>query len=203
MTSIYEKAMGKSFYNLHPKLQKRYTIVQGGSFQASGIMKNIQRGPNWLYPLFLLGLKRKLLFPDQGKNIPFTMVNEVQNDKQDKQEIVRWERVFHFKKKQRIFTTITRYDDERNIIIDYLGEPSLFSSDLDYSSTDQGDLKIKTINQRILLGRFEIPLPKILQGSGTVIEKYLDDKDVYYVQVEIRNPMVGILFKYEGEFTQI
>ncbi len=57
--SIYKIVLGDQFFLLHPNLQKRYEFP----FKASGVMKTIKGGPKWLYPLFLTGVRFKLLFP--------------------------------------------------------------------------------------------------------------------------------------------
>ena len=73
--SIYRKVMGSDFNRLHPMLQKRYDFPEGTVFKASGTMNEIKGGPKWLYPIFRAGVKWKLLFPEHGKDIPFTIKN--------------------------------------------------------------------------------------------------------------------------------
>jgi hypothetical protein len=91
-------------------------------------------------------------------------------------------------------------DKKRNIIEDYLGEPPLMYSDLKLSCIDRG-LRIESYKQRLVLGKLEIPLPKIFQGLATVSEHYNDEKDVYEIRVVVKNPIIGQVFAYEGEFT--
>ncbi len=196
---IYKQLMGEQFEQLHEKLQKRYAFKEGRPFIASGTMKYITGGPKWLYPLFKLAVRWKFLFPEHGKDIPFKIVNTPQIGENGEKQI-HWERIFYFGKKKRCFNALMSLDEERQIIKDYLGEPHLFYSDLLLSATSDGHLKIESKHQRFICGRWEIPLPKIFQGLATVIEKYIEEEERYSIQVIVKNPLIGTVFSYEGEF---
>ncbi|MFB4169570.1 DUF4166 domain-containing protein [Virgibacillus sp. JSM 102003] len=198
--SIYKHVMGKDFYLLHPMLQKRYEIQKGISFTGTGMMKRIKGGPKWLFPLFWTGAKFKLLFPEHGENIPFKIINTPEKGRNGEEQI-HWERTFYFGSKKRYFNALMSLDSERNIIKDYLGEPHLVYSDLSFAVTKDRALKISSKRQRLVLGRLEIPLPTLFQGLATVTERYVEENDAYSIHVIVRNPLIGILFSYEGEFT--
>ena len=169
--SIFKKVMGNDFSRLHPMLQKRYDLPEGTVFKASGIMNEIKGGPKWLYPIFRVGVKWKLLFPERGNAIPFSITNtSFIGDNGESQ--IHWERIFHFGNKKRYFNALMSLDAERLVIKDYLGEPHLLYSDLAFTVTEEGHLTIKSLNQRLVLGKIEIPLPKLFQGLATVTEKY-------------------------------
>ena len=85
-------------------------------------------------------------------------------------------------------------DAERLVIKDYLGEPSLVYSDLALTATSEGHLRIESRSQRLVLGKFEVPLPKIFQGLATVTDKYLEERQVIYIAVTVRNPLIGDCF---------
>lgn len=198
--SIYKKVMRNDFSLLHPMLQKRYHLPEGTTFKASGVMHEIKGGPKWLYPLFRIGVKWKFLFPEHGKSIPFSITNTAFITENGESHI-HWERIFYFKSKKRYFNALMSLDVERLVIKDYLGEPHLFYSDLAFIATDEGHLKIESLNQRLVLGKLEIPLPKFLQGLATVTEKYLEEQGLYHITVTVRNPLIGTVFSYEGEFS--
>lgn len=197
--SVYKKVLDKEFNRLHPMLQKRYDFSNHEPFQAAGVMKFIKGGPKFLYPFFWLGLKRKLLFPEYGLNIPFKILNTPLVGANGEEQI-HWERVFYFGTKKRYFNALMSFDSKRNLIKDYLGEPSILYSDLVFTVTSEGVLNIESSKQRLVLGKFELPLPKIFQGLATVTEKYSDEKGVFQISVAVRNPLIGHLFSYEGEF---
>lgn len=181
-------------------LQYRYDLPEGAVFQASGIMKDIKGGPKWLYPIFQAGIQWKLLFPQQGTNIPFTIKNQAFISDTGKSQ-VHWERIFHFGKKKRYFNALMSLDEKQSIIQDYLGEPHLLYADLVLHVTDNGSLTIQSLRQRIVLGKVEIPLPRIFQGLATVIERYDDEQELYQIHVTVRNPLIGRVFSYEGTFS--
>jgi len=197
--SVYKKVLDKEFYRLHPMLQKRYDFSNHKPLQAAGVMKKIKVGPKFLYPLFWLGTKRKLLFPEEGTNIPFEILN-IPLIGANGEDLIQWERVFYFGKKKRYFNALMSFDSRRNLIKDYLGEPSILYSDLVFMVSTEGYLKIESSKQRLVLGRIEIPLPKIFQGLATVTEKYSEEKGLFLISVDVRNPLIGLIFSYEGEF---
>lgn len=199
--SIYKKVLGNKFNTLHPMLQKRYDISAKKPFQAYGVMKTIKGGPKWLYPCFLLGVKWKLLFPEHGRYIPFQITNTAQIGKNGEEQI-HWKRIFYFEGKKRFFNALMSLDHDRLVIKDYLGEPSLFYSDLSFYVSQTGEIRIESKDQRFVMGPIEIPLPKLLQGLATVTEAYIEDRKVFSIKVEVRNPLIGLIFAYEGEFTQ-
>ncbi|UFT99982.1 DUF4166 domain-containing protein [Radiobacillus kanasensis] len=194
--SIYRDVMGEAFHRLHPMLQKRYCFTTDSTFVAKGTMHVITGGPRWLAPLFWLAAKRKLLFPERGCNVPFIITNRT-NEKQ-----VHWERAFYFPGRTRYFNAVMRLDSERCVIEDYLGESAVVYSDLVFVVSDRGSITISSQNQRLLIGKKEIPLPKMFQGIATVKEGYDDEKGVYTINVSVRNPIIGRVFAYEGEFVQ-
>ncbi|MEZ7171133.1 DUF4166 domain-containing protein [Sporosarcina sp. OR05] len=199
--SIYKHVLGDDFTKLHPMLQKRYHIEPDTPFHGKGTMTAITGGQKWLYPLFKLGVGWKLLFPERGENIPFTITNNARFGANGEAQI-HWERVFHFGSTHRYFNALMSLDGKRGIIKDYLGEPALLYADLAFTVKDDGALTIESLQQRLVLGKIEIPLPRLLQGLATVTESYDDELEVYRIAVTVRNPLIGNLFSYEGEFVQ-
>ncbi|WP_227001779.1 DUF4166 domain-containing protein [Virgibacillus necropolis] len=197
--SIYKKALGDQFYNLHPMLRKRYEFNEGVIFKGKGTMKSINGGPKWLFPFFRLGVRWKLLFPEHGRNVPFEIVNTPKNGKNGEEQI-HWKRTFYFDGKKRYFNALMSLDPKRNIIKDYLGEPHLVYSDLLLSCTNDGGLQIDSKDQYLVIGKIEIPLPRVFQGLATVTERYIDERNKYAIKVVVRNPIIGVVFSYEGEF---
>jgi len=109
---------------------------------------------------------------------------------------------FNFANKKRYFNALMSLDDRRNVIKDYLGEPPLVYSDLAFNVSDEGAITIHSLNQRLVLGKIEVPLPKPFQGLATVTERYDEANAVFRINVNVRNPIIGHVFSYEGEFVQ-
>lgn len=197
--TIYQEILGEQFEKLHPMLQKRYTLPEGKPFKATGIMKKISSGPKWLSPFFLLATRWKFLFPEQGENIPFKIVNTTRTGPNGEQQ-VHWERTFQFLKKKRYFNALMSLDSDKSVVKDYLGEPSLFYSELVFFVSEKGHMRIESRKQRFVMGPLEIPLPKVFQGNVQVTEYYIEERDIFSIHVFITNPLIGALFEYEGEF---
>ncbi|SET27315.1 protein of unknown function [Oceanobacillus limi] len=197
--SIYERALGNQFRKMHPKLQERYLFEGDRPFRAKGVMDYVYRGSTFLYPLYRLGLKRKLLFPEHGRDIPFTIINTPCKGNDGEQQI-HWQREFHFENKKRYFNALMSFDEHSHMIKDYFGEPPIFYSDLSFTVTKAKGLKIESKQQRLVIGRMEIPVPKLFQGVATVIEEFDDVEKNFLIHVKVTNPLVGNLMSYKGRF---
>lgn len=104
---------------------------------------------------------------------------------------IHWERIFYISGRHRYFNALMSLNDERKIIKDYLGEPSILYSDLCFHVGINGDLHIESDQQRLVCGRLEIPLPRWLQGVAKVKETYIEERNVFSIQVEVRNALIG------------
>ncbi|WP_419958882.1 DUF4166 domain-containing protein [Psychrobacillus sp. BM2] len=197
--SIYKVILGEQFYRLHPMLQKRYGFEDDKTFKATGVMHKITSGPKWLYLFKLFATRRKFLFPEYGTNIPFHIINKQQIGSNGEQQ-VHWERRFYFQNINRDFNALMSLDKDKQLVKDYLGEPSLFYSELTFDVTDQGHLRIESQKQRIVLGKYEFPIPKLFQGNVLVKESYMEENEAFFIHVLITNPLIGTLFEYKGEF---
>lgn len=68
--------------------------------------------------------------------------------------------------------------------------------------TPEGRINIRSGPQRIVIGNLEFPILRLLEGVVTVEEGYDDAREVFTIQVDIRNRIVGRLMAYEGEFKE-
>ncbi|XXM72528.1 DUF4166 domain-containing protein [Lysinibacillus sphaericus] len=197
--TIYKELLGEDFHKLHPKLQERYRLPVGQSFQGIGTMSKIETGPAWLKPFFTYAVHRKFLFPESGKDVPFTIKNSCRTLQSGETEVY-WERTFFFEEATRHFNAFMTIDSGRGIVKDYLGEPSLFYSDLTLSVSLEGGLLIRSGSQRFIAGRLEIPLPSLLRGVVDVEEGYDEGCGCYTIKVDIHNKLIGRMMTYEGTF---
>ncbi|NMH73596.1 DUF4166 domain-containing protein [Bacillus sp. RO2] len=197
--TIYQELLGEDFQRLHPKLQDRYALPMGKPFYGVGTMLKVRAGSPWLKPFLTLSARWQFLFPESGRDVPFTIKNTCRSLPSGEAEIY-WERTFYFEKISRNFNAYMTMDPKRKVVKDYLGEPHLFYSDLKMSVTPEGRMQIRSGSQRFLVGKREIPIPRLLEGVVAVEEGYDDVREVFTIQVEIRNRMVGRVMAYEGEF---
>jgi Domain of unknown function (DUF4166) len=200
--TIYKELLGEDFHKLHPKLQERYMLPLGQPFQGTGTMSKIETGPAWLKPFLTYAVRRKFLFPESGKDVPFTIKNSCRLLQSGETEVY-WERSFLFKEETRQFNAFMTIDAERGVVKDYLGEPSLFYSDLNLSVNNDGGLHIQSGSQRFLAGSFEIPLPSLFRGEVAVEEGYDEVCGCYTIKVDIHNKLIGRMMTYEGTFTAL
>lgn len=197
---IYETLLAEDFHRLHPKLQERYRLPLNVPFHAKGTMHVIRSGPIYLRPIYWLFTRNRFLFPESGEMVPFTVSNVCRiNNKQ--QAEVYWERTFYFPNVTRQFNAKMTVDLDRHIVKDYLGDPALFYSDLQFDVSEDGFLKITSKQQRVVLGTKELSLPTPLTGRVMVTEGYDDELDVYTIHVSIFNDIVGRMMMYAGQFT--
>lgn len=199
--TIYENLLGEDFKRLHPKLQERYVLPKDIPFCAEGTMTSIQTGARYLTPLLKIAANWKFLFPEHGKNIPFTIKNTCRSLPSGLEEVY-WERTFYFNKVTRYFNAFMTIDSERKVVKDYLGEPSLFYSDLYFEVAPDGNLVIRSGSQRLVIGKIEIPIPSFLRGVVEVEEGFDDAREVFTIRVHIRNRIAGRIMAYEGEFKE-
>ena len=196
---IYETLLAEDFQRLHPKLQERYRLPLHESFHAAGTMQVIRSGPAYLRGMYALFTKNRFLFPESGERVPFTISN-VSRINEDQQAEVYWERTFYFPNAARQFNAKMTVDLDRRIVRDYLGDPSLFYSDLQFDVTKDGFLMIRSQQQRLVVGKKELSLPALLTGRVVVTEGYDDELEVYTIHVSIFNDMVGRMMMYAGQF---
>jgi hypothetical protein len=197
--TIYEELLGEDFQRLHPNLQARYALPIGKPFHGVGTMSKIETGATWLKPFLKLATRWQFLFPENGKDVPFTIKNTCRSLPTGEAEIY-WERTFYFEEVTRYFNAFMTIETKRSVVKDYLGEPSLFYSDLKFTVTPEGRLHISSGSQRIIVGNLEIPIPRLLEGVVIVEEGYDDAREVFTIQVDIKNRIVGRVMAYEGEF---
>ena len=197
---IYETLLAEDFKRLHPKLQQRYRLPFNEEFFAVGTMQVITSGPKLLRPMYKLFTKNNFLFPESGKHIPFSISNKSYINTDGNGEVY-WERTFYFPNATRKFNATMTVDLERKVVKDYLGNPALFYSDLQFDVTQDGFLLIRSSEQRVVIGAKEFDLPRALTGRVTVTEGYDDVRNQFTIHVSIHNNLIGRMMMYAGTFT--
>jgi len=201
VTSIFESALGEEFLRLHPMMQKRFGVGLDAGYACvgTGVMSRIWRGPWWVVPFLHIGKLRNILIPDVGENVPFTIENYPYLDPFGRETVT-------FVREYRVGRRASRFDATMILsngrVLDYLGTHQHLAVDLELSVADDGSLVLVSEAQRFYEGRlvaFRFPL--LFSGRALLREGFDDDAGVYRVSMEVRNPVFGFLFGYEGEFT--
>jgi hypothetical protein len=200
MNSIYQKVLGSEFNKLHPQIQKRFgfSSVDHIACRGSGVMEKIWHGPIYTLPFLYIGSWRRIMFPERGENIPFTIENYAYIDDLGR-ETVTWLRTFQTARRRR-FDAYMIYSESRGRIVDYLGTHQHLAVDIDLSIDANGGLKLRSGCQRFYEGIIGFNFPLLLSGIADVNEWFDDSCEKFRINVQVSNKVWGPLFGYQGSF---
>jgi len=198
--SIYERALGSDFAKLHPQIQRRFgfSSADGVASIGTGVMHRVWHGPVYTLPFLYVGTWRRIMFPEHGVDVPFTIENYAYVDRFGR-ETVTWLRTFETRRRRR-FDAYMIYSERRGCIVDYLGTHQHLAVDLELSVDERGGLRIRSGEQRFYEGRVAFRFPMILSGVAEVCEWYDEESAQFRIQVDVRNRRWGPLFGYQGAF---
>jgi len=200
MISIYQQVLDSDFQKLHPQIQRRFGFHSGSGLAAvgTGIMDEIWHGALYTLPFLYIGTWRSIMFPEQGRNVPFTIQNYAYRDPLGR-ETVTWVRTFSTTRRRR-FDAYMVYSKKRNCIVDYLGTHQHLAVDLELSISPNGGLRLVSGAQRFYEGSIAFPFPLLFSGVANVCEWYDDAEGCFRIEVNASNRTWGPLFGYKGNF---
>ena len=200
MTSIYQQVMGSDFARLHPKIQERFGFSSADNVAAigRGVMDEVWHGRRYTLPFLYVGTWRSIMFPERGRDVPFTIENYAYRDGFGR-ETVTWLRTFALGRRRR-FDAYMIDSAARGRIVDYLGTHQHLAVDIDFSVTDRGGIALRSGAQRFYEGPVAFPFPMSFSGIANVCEWYDDDLKKYRIEVNVGNRRWGSLFGYSGTF---
>lgn len=200
MPSIYQHLLGSDFARLHPQIQRRFGLTSDGGLASvgSGVMERIWHGALYTLPFLYVGTWRRIMFPEQGRDVPFTIENYAFTDALGR-ETVTWIRTFHTKKIRR-FDAYMIYSPQRNCIVDYLGNHQHLAVDLDMWVDERGGMRLRSGAQRFYEGLIGFRFPMLFSGIADVCEWYDEAEQRFRIEVQVHNRRWGPLFGYRGWF---
>ncbi len=200
MTSIYRRVLGIEFDRLHPKIQERFgfSSQDGIASIGTGTMEKVWHGAFYTLPFLCVGTWRRIMFPEQLRNVPFTIENYAYADSLGR-ETVTWIRTFAGARERR-FDAYMIYSEQRGKIVDYLGTHQHLAVDIDLQVDDKGGLRLRSGEQRFYEGPLAFRFPLIFSGIADVCEWYDESHDCFRIEVNVHNRYWGPLFGYEGSF---
>ncbi|KIS26002.1 hypothetical protein TV39_18455 [Arthrobacter sp. SPG23] len=203
MASIFELALGPDFNRLHPMLQQRFGVDAGAGYACvgRGVFSEVRRGAWWTVPFLRLGAYRNILFPDQGEDVPFTIENYPYIDSFGRPTVTFVRTLELPRAKHRRFDATMVYSPDTGRIIDYLGTHQHLATGLVLEVLPDGSLHLQSTDQRFYEGFIGFTLPPALTGTAELYENFDDARGVFTIQMQVRNPALGFLFGYRGEFT--
>lgn len=201
MTSIYQRALGSDFGRLHPRIQERFGFgsVDGRAAIGTGVMDRVWHGAPYTLPFLYLGSWRGIMFPEHGRDVPFTIENYAYRDALGR-ETVTWIRRFRVRRPRR-FDAYMIYSERRGCIVDYLGSHQHLAVDIDLAVDERGGLRLTSGAQRFYEGRVAFAFPLLFSGIADVCEWYDEVTERFRIEVSVRNRAWGPLFGYSGSFT--
>ena len=200
MKSIYQRALGSDFDRLHPRVQERFalTSADGRAAIGHGTMEDVWHGRFYTLPFLYVGTWRNIMFPERGRDIPFTIENWAYRDSLGR-ETVAWLRTFHTGRRRR-FDAYMIYSELRGRIVDYLGTRQHLAVDLELSVDRNGGLRLRSGEQRFYEGFLAFRFPLFFSGVADVCESFDDASGRYRIEVSVTNRTWGPLFGYRGAF---
>jgi len=200
MTSIYQRALGADFDRLHPEIQRRFGFSSADNVASigRGMMDEVWRGRLYTLPFLYVGTWRRIMFPETGRNIPFTIENYAFIDHFGR-ETVSWIRTFQ-SRRVRQFDAYMIYSEMRRRIVDYLGSHEHLAVDIDLSADEEGGLRLQSGLQRFYEGRVAFGFPMLFSGVASVREWFDEKARQFRISVDVRNKTWGRLFGYRGSF---
>jgi Domain of unknown function (DUF4166) len=200
MKSIYEQALGEKFTLLHPRILERFGFSSRDEVACigTGIMDEIWYGALYTMPFLYIGSWRRIMFPEQGRAVPFTIRNYAYQDEFGR-ETVTWIRNFETRTPRR-FDAYMIFSQQRGRIVDYLGTYQHLAVDIDLSVDGRGGLCLRSGAQRFYEGVIGFGFPMLFSGFAEVCEWFEDGDERFHIEVNVRNRVWGPLFGYRGSF---
>ena len=201
MTSIYQEVLGSEFGRLHPQIQKRFgfSSEDGLASIGTGVMDELWHGRFYTLPFLYLGIFRRIMFPERGVNVPFTIWNYAYRDRFGR-ETVTWIRNFQTRRPRR-FDAYMINSEQRGKIVDYLGTHQHLAVDIDMTVDERGGLRLRSGEQRFYEGSIAFRFPLFFSGIADVCEWYDDSIQKFSIEVRVTNRYWGPLFGYRGTFS--
>ncbi|MET1089541.1 MAG: DUF4166 domain-containing protein [Arthrobacter sp.] len=183
-------------------LQKRFGVdtEAGYACVGRGVFSEVRRGAWWTVPFLRLGAYRNILFPDNGTDIPFTIENYPYIDRFGRPTVTFVRTMELPKARHRRFDATMVHSPQRGGIVDYLGTHQHLATDLSLEVTADGSLHLQTGAQRFYEGLVAFTFPALFTGTADLHESFDEARGVFTIQMQVRNPFLGFLFGYRGEF---
>ncbi|WP_123537627.1 DUF4166 domain-containing protein [Halosimplex salinum] len=200
MTGVYEYALGDEADDLHPKVRDRYGLGPADAYATVGSGRmDITRGTLALPVLYAMPL-RNLLFPESGKDVPFSVTTVGFRDPAG-YEALTTRREFQFGERTRRFDSLTVWDAERERLFDFLGTGGHVVSEL-HPRVEDGALVVEGGKQWTRVGGRYLPTPGPLAVDVTVHDRYDEGDERFYVTATVESDLAGHVLGYRGSFTQ-
>jgi hypothetical protein len=161
-------------------------------------MDEIWHGAFYTMPFLYVGSWRRIMFPERGGSVPFTINNYAYIDEFGR-ETVSWIRNFETTHRRR-FDAYMIFSEQRGRIVDYLGTHQHLAVDIDLSVDERGGIRLRSGVQRFYEGAIGFNFPMLFSGFAEVCEWYDESDKRFHIEVNVKNHVWGPLFGYRGSF---
>lgn len=191
-TSVYQRVLGAQFDELAPQLRE-YLALPGdgqvgfgtGTFEVAGSRKR------WLRPVFAVLARQRLVFPEFGRNVPFTITTVPGPG-----DGLSAGREFQFPGRVRqIEDTLHVIDGQLH---DFVGRGRSLEVRLRVRVVD-GGLSMISDAAWLHLGPLRVPVPAIFGAKIVLSQRWTGD--AHRIEVHLSNPLLGDIFEYAGHFS--
>jgi hypothetical protein len=190
--SVYQRVLGDDFARLAPELRDYFSAPPEGSVgRGHGIFEVAGSRRRWLMPVFALLAWRRILFPDYGTDVPFTVTNIPGPG-----DGLSSRREFHFPGGDRVMQDTMHVVDGR--LHDFLGRRGGLEVRLAVTVAADGSLRMASDAAWLHLRGLRLPLPALLSARVLLHESREDGRQ--RVDVRMRHPLFGEIFRYAGTF---
>lgn len=185
MASVYERVLGSRIADLEPGLRAYFGEIPPDSVgRGEGVYEVAGSRHRWLAPLLAFLAWRRVLFPEYGRGIPFTVEN-----RGDRSAI----RTFVFLRRERVMVDEMRVVD--GALRDRLGRRGGLEVELHLDVVD-GALHMRSGRQWVRLGPLRFRMPGLV--GVRLVESVRDGAQ--HVDVRMTAPVLGEVFRYAGTF---
>ena len=124
LSSIYQKVLSAELSRLHPQIQKPFGFSSDDGVAAigRGVMDRVWRGKSTRSPFSMSAPGRRIMFPEYGQSVPFTIENYAYRDTLGR-KTVTWLRTFQTRKVRR-FDAYMIHSRPRGTIMDVVAPPA-------------------------------------------------------------------------------
>jgi hypothetical protein len=181
--SVYQRVLGDEFDRLAPELRAYFSAPPADSVgRGHGVYEVAGSHKRWLAPLFAFLAWRRILFPELGYGVPFTVTNIPGPG-----EGLSSRREFHLPGRERQMHDTMHVVD--GSLHDFLGRRGGLEVRLRPTVGDDGSLHLRALR---------VPLPALLSARVLLDESWVDGRQ--RVDVRMQHPLFGEIFRYCGAF---
>ncbi|AXA96905.1 DUF4166 domain-containing protein [Microbacterium sp. PM5] len=189
-TSVYQKVLGLRFADLDPRLRVYFGPIPPGAVGAGeGTFEVAGARIALLRPVFVVLAWRRVLFPENEQEVPFSVRNERGPD-----GTLRAVRTFRFRRRERVM--LDSMQAVEGAIVDRLGRRGGLEVRLTAAVID-GGLRLRSDRLAWRIAGRRIPLPPFAQ---VVVDERITD-GLQRVDAVVRLRGIGTAFRYRGSFT--